>query len=107
MSKNINKKGASPILFHRKNTIKGQFWLQIITLCEGNGASMKTKEGRELHIHGLKRPGIAPDRSGASYFHLAYFISATSLLSESLGQGPFVSSCRHLWYSNRDIEHRV
>ena len=62
MSKKINKKGGLPILFHRKNTTKGQFRLQIITLCEGNGASIKTKEGREFHIHGLKRPGLAPDR---------------------------------------------
>ena len=34
--------GGSPFSFHRKTITKGQFWLQMIDLHEGTGASFET-----------------------------------------------------------------
>ena len=36
------KKEDSPFLFHHKKRIKGQFWLQMITLHKRTGVSFKT-----------------------------------------------------------------
>ena len=41
-SKNATKNGGLPFSFHRKKTMKGQFWLKMIILREGTFASFKT-----------------------------------------------------------------